>query len=198
MSIAQREDWLNTIAGLLLPQFQQIAGIKAYPKFRVSCGFPSTGKRGRRIGECWFPDASADAVHEVFIHPGQAEPIEVAAILAHELAHVVAGAKAKHGRDFKKLVLPLGLEGRACATVPGESFKQLIAPILKQAGDYPHGALTTGISSRGPKQTTRMVKVHCASCEYTVRASMKWILTAVPMCPNEGCDLYGEAMEVDA
>ena len=136
MSIAQREVWLNRVAELLLPEFQKVADIKAYPKFRVSCGFPSVGKRGKAIGECWFPGSSADSTHELFIHPRESESVQVAAILAHELAHVVAGPEAKHGKDFKKLIRPLGLEGKACATVPGEVFKQLVAPIIKKAGVY--------------------------------------------------------------
>lgn len=197
MSIAQREEWLNRVATLLLPEFTKIAGIELYPKFRVSCGFPSTGKRGRRIGECWAPSASADATHEVFIHPGVADPMQVAAILAHELAHVVAGIPAKHGPEFKRLVRPLGLEGRACATVPGDVFKQLVAPILETAGAYPHAALVAGgISSRGPKQSTRMVKVSCAGCGYTLRSTRTWLERGVPLCPNEECGVQGEAMEV--
>jgi hypothetical protein len=51
----------------------------------VAIGFPSTGKRGQRIGECW--DASADRTFEVLIRPDQADPMAVAAILAHELVH---------------------------------------------------------------------------------------------------------------
>lgn len=192
----QREEWLNKVAQLLLPEFKKL-GADSYPKFRVSCGFPSTGKRSRRIGECWAPTASKDAAHEIFIHPGQDDPLEVAAILAHELAHAVAGIPAKHGPQFKKLVRPLGLEGRACATVPGEGFKTLIKPILEKAGPYPHGALQpAGISSRGPKQTSRMVKVNCGSCGYTLRAARSWILTGVPTCPNPECPDHREEMEV--
>ena len=193
--LQHREQWLNRVAQLLLPTFKKL-GAEAYPKFRVSCGFPSTGKRSRRIGECWAPAASRDATHEIFIHPGQDDPLEVAAILAHELAHAVAGIPAKHGPLFKRLVKPLGLEGRACATVPGEGFKTLIKPILETAGPYPHGALEGGVSSRGPKQTSRMVKVSCGDCGYTVRAARSWILTGVPTCPNSDCPNHGSEMEV--
>lgn len=183
-TLTQREQWLNRVALLLLPEFTRVAGIDVYPKFRVSCGFPSTGKRGRRIGECWAPSSSADATHEIFIHPSEADPVQVAAILTHELAHVVAGIPAKHGPAFKRLITPLGLEGRACATVPGESFKQLIAPILTQAGVYPHASLVSGgISTRGPTQTTRMKKVICGDCGYTVRTTQKWLEIGTPVCP---------------
>lgn len=178
----QREEWLNRVAALLLPEFKKL-GHGDYPKFRVSCGFPSTGKRGRRIGECWAPSASRDETHEIFIHPSEDEPVQVAAILAHELAHAVAGIPAKHGPAFKNIVRPLGLEGRACATVPGDAFKQLIAPILEKVGPYPHGALTGGVSTNGPKQTTRMIKLMCPACEYTVRTTQKWIIVGLPTCP---------------
>ncbi len=197
MRDSQREEWLESVAGLLLPTFQKVAGIKVYPKFRVSCGFPSTGKRGRRIGECWAPDSSKDAHHEVFIHPGYDDSLEVAAILAHEIGHVVAGIPAKHGPEFKRVIKPLGLEGKACATVPGEGFKTLIAPILKKVGVYPHGSLSTGgISTKGPKQTTRMIKVHCEACGYILRTTASWLTTGVPTCPNSDCDNHGNLMEV--
>lgn len=196
MSTAQREDWLNAVASLLLPSFQEVAGIEAYPRFRVSCGFPSTGKRGKRIGECWYPGSSADASHELFIHPSESEPVQVAAILAHELGHVVAGPEAKHGPLFKRIIRPLGLEGKACATVPGEAFKLLIDPIIQKLGPYPHATLGVGISSRGPKQTTRMVKVTCGDCGYTLRSARSWLEIGVPSCPNPDCGNHGEEMRV--
>jgi hypothetical protein len=193
MRDSQREAWLESVAGLLLPTF----GLKAYPKFRVSCGFPSTGRKGKRIGECWASSASADAHHELFIHPGYSDPVEVAAILAHEIGHVIAGVEAKHGPVFKQVIKPLGLEGRACATVPGAGFKTLIAPILKKVGAYPHGTLATGgISTKGPKQSTRMIKVHCEGCGYILRTTQTWLLQGVPVCPNENCDNHGSTMEV--
>jgi len=192
-----REDWLVKVATLLLPSFQEIAGIKAYPKYRVSCGFPSTGRRGRRIGECWYPGSSKDAHHELFIHPTLDEPIEVAATLAHELAHVVAGPEAKHGKDFKRLVTPLGLTGRACATVAGEGFIELIKPILKQAGKYPHASLSAGgTSTRGPKQSTRMIKVVCEECGYILRTTRSWLQHGIPSCPNAGCDRQDRPMDI--
>ena len=67
--------------------------------------------------------------------------------------------------------------------VSGDAFKQLIAPILEKVGPYPHGALTGGVSTNGPKQTTRMIKRMCPACEYTVRTTQKWIIVGLPTCP---------------
>jgi hypothetical protein len=66
------------------------------PRYRVAIGFPSTGKRGKRIGECWDGRASADGTFEVLIRPDQSDPIEVAAILAHELVHAAVGLECGH------------------------------------------------------------------------------------------------------
>lgn len=191
-----RESWLNRVAQLLRPHFENLGG--KYPKFRVSCGFPSTGRRGKAIGECWAATASKDATHEIFIHPNQDDPMEVAAILAHELGHAVAGIPAHHGPKFQKFIRPLGLKGRACATVPGDGFREMMKPILKQAGRYPHGALgggVAGVSSRGKTQSTRLVKVSCGECGYTCRITRTWIEKGLPECPNTDCEDHGVEME---
>jgi hypothetical protein len=35
----------------------------------MAIGFPSTGSKGKRIGECWAGEASADGTHEILIRP---------------------------------------------------------------------------------------------------------------------------------
>ena len=65
---------------------------------------------------CWTDKASADNTHEIFIHPQVAEPIEAAAVLAHELTHAAVGLAAKHGKPFKRVVSAIGLIGRVTAT----------------------------------------------------------------------------------
>jgi hypothetical protein len=44
-----REEWLNQVADRMAPWY----GDQGYslPRFRIAIGFPSTGKRGKRIGE---------------------------------------------------------------------------------------------------------------------------------------------------
>jgi len=59
--------------------------------------------------------------------------------------------------------------------------------MVKFIGEYPHGAISY---SNRRKQTTRMIKVVCPACDYTVRVSQKWIEVGLPTC---AC---GEEMEV--
>jgi hypothetical protein len=83
-AVMNREEWLNLVAEQMAPWFET-QGHKL-PRYRVAIGFPSTGKRGKRIGECWDGRASADGTFEVLIRPDQSDPIAVAAILACQFA----------------------------------------------------------------------------------------------------------------
>jgi hypothetical protein len=182
-----REQWLNRVAKALIPIYSKL-GYKM-PAYRISCGFPSTGRKGKAIGECWAATCSKDQTHEIFIHPGQADSLEVAAILAHELAHAAVGLDKNHGPVFGSVARSIGLVGKMTATIAGDAFKATIAPILKDAGKYPHAALVAGVSSRGPKQGTRLLKACCPECGYTVRITQKWLDVAAPRCPVDGCEM---------
>jgi hypothetical protein len=46
----------------------------------------------------------------------------------------------------------------------------------------------------GSAKTTRLRKVECTACGYTVRMSRKWIECALPDCPNPDCSAVGTAM----
>jgi hypothetical protein len=180
-----REEWLNAVAEAISPWY----GDDGLPPVRLSVGFSSKGRKSNVIGECWYKEATADAVPQVFVHPMLSDPLEVAAVLAHELVHAFLGEGKKHGPEFRAVAVALGLTGPMRATVPGEEFKQAIAPVLELVGPYPHGALKpagTVTTSAGPKQTTRMKKVECEGCGYTVRTTQKWLDVAVPGCPT--CD----------
>lgn len=182
-----REGWLNAVALEMAPWFK--AESHPLPTVRMAVGFTSTGKRGRRIGECWTDTASADGAHEIFIRPDQDDALTVAAILAHELIHAAVGIAAKHGPKFRKVAVAIGLEGKMTATVPGEAFKQRIAPILEAAGPLPHARLSfAGSETTGPKkQSARLLKAECGACGYTVRVTRKWVDEAgAPHCPIHG------------
>ena len=190
-----RETWLNFVAGKLAPAFAE-RGNPLPPRVRIAVAFPSTGARGKRIGECWDKTASRDGTFEIMIRPDVDDAGEVAAILGHELCHAAAGIKAGHGPAFRKLALAIGLEGKMKSTVAGEAFKALVAPILKEAGPLPHARLDlAGLTTKPKKQSARMVKCECSTCHYIARTAKKWIMEAgAPICPQKGhgamiCDL---------
>ena len=186
-----REAWLNQVgAGLAAGPFAA-AGAEVPTNWRAAIGFPSTGRKGKRIGECWASAASADGHFEILIRPDVDQPMELAAILAHELIHATVGLAAKHGPKFRRVAVAIGLEGKMTATTHGLAFRAALAPILDAAGPVPHAALGFGASSAPPKQSTRMIKCQCAECGYVVRTARSWIDDmGAPLCPAHG------AMEV--
>src|SRR5471032_1834302 len=164
MQHQNREAWLNHVAQRMAPLFAAL-GAPLPDRVRIAIGFTSTGKRSKRIGECWDNRCSADGHFEIFIVPNLAEspdmmPLQVAAILAHELVHAAVGIPAGHGPAFRRVAKGIGLAGKMTATVSGPKFEASIAPILAGAGPLPHGRLNTGRqreeddSSEGEPRTT--------------------------------------------
>ena len=200
---AKREQWLCQIAEVLLPVFKE-RGFSKHPVVRIGVGFPTTGARGKAIGECHDASASKDSVHEIIISPKLDDSEEVAGVVAHELCHAYLQSTfpdedCGHGNKFKKLALGIGLTGPMRSTVPGDAFKRFLQPVLATIGDYPHGALGKALPViiGAPKpQPTRLKKVCCRSCSYTMRVTQKWIDTAIPKCPSPDCELGGEEMEI--
>jgi hypothetical protein len=179
-----REPWLHAVAERLRPIFSSHAAIIPV-KIRFTCGFPSTrafAVSRQRVGECWSVEASADGHIEIMISPVLDEPMRVAGVLAHELVH--ATGRHGHGKPFAQLARAIGLEGRMTATTEGEAFKQAVAPILEVVGPYPHAELSRAMR---PKQGTRLLKLQCPICPYTVRIARKWLdEVGPPACPSHG------------
>ena len=57
------------------------------------------------------------------------------------------------------------------ATVASDARKSDLAGLVSELGPYPHAALTPGDNER--KQSTRLLKVMCAECDYTVRVTTR-------------------------
>jgi hypothetical protein len=183
-----REEWLKRVAKEVEPWYDQ----QGYPlgRYRIGVGFPSSGRKGKAVGECWASDASGDKTCEIFIHPGRDNPIEVAATLVHELVHAAIGQKAGHGPLFKRVAMSLGLEGPMRCTYAGEVLERDIQEIIEKVGPYPHAALNTqGDTAERKKQTGRMLKVYCPECEYICRISKSCIEIGTPPCPNPDCSI---------
>jgi hypothetical protein len=180
-----REAWLTEVAEHMAPWFAELG--HPLPKVRMAVGFTSKGNKGKRIGECWSGDASADGAFEIFIVPTIDDAIRVADILAHELVHAAVGLDAKHGPRFKKVARAIGLEGKMTATVAGPELAQKLARIVHEVGPLPHARLSDARLSSTPKpQKNRQLKCHCETCGYTARTTAKWIREAgAPICPTD-------------
>jgi hypothetical protein len=181
-----REEWLGRMVDAMRPMF---TGAKVTDKVRVTCGWPSRsglGRRKRRIGECWPVDASADKTVEIFISPYLGTALEAAETLAHELVHAT-GAMSHQG-DFVKIAKTIGLEKPWKSTHAGPALVERLNALIKEVGEYPHARLDSTKIGR-KTQTTRLLKVKCPGCGYTIRTTARWIEQGLPTCP------CGEEME---
>ena len=103
-----REGWLRAATTGVRPYFASV-GYPLPDEIRFAIAFTSTGRRGKRVGECWHSAASGDARYEIFIRADLADPIEVLGVLMKELLHTALPADAGHGRLFKEAALKIGL-----------------------------------------------------------------------------------------
>ena len=179
-----REDWLFQFTQAARPIFAS-AGFPLPEIIRASIGFCSTGRKSKRIGECWQSEASADGAFEIFIVPQlQSDSSRIADILTHELCHA-ATPGAKHGKVFKQCATALGLEGKMTATTAGASWHAWADAVLATLGPLPGADLADGTPPR-KVQTTRMLKAQCGDCSLTFRLSRAWAERAT-RCPDAQC-----------
>ena len=182
-----REEWLGRMVDSLRPLFAE-HGHPLPDRVRVSCGWPSRSAlsgRNRRIGEAWSHRCSGDGAHETFLSPTLADPVEVGAVLVHELVHHAVGVEAGHKGPFRTLALAVGLTGPMRATSAGPELERRLHALAEELGPYPHAALHGGDGRK--KQTTRMLKVACAECGCIVRMTRQWLdEVGAPTCACGG------------
>lgn len=176
-----REAWLIAAIhrlGRLFPEGTTV------PEVWVSIGFPGGGSAKTRIGECWNGVASSDGQGHIFVSPIVNGATEILAVLAHEIIHAInhANDESGHGKCFSALAKPLGLTGKMTATVAGPELVEKLQAIAEELGDFPSGNLSLTVTKK--KQTTRMIKLECDCCGYTVRTTQKWIDEGLPSCPR--------------
>jgi hypothetical protein len=102
---------------------------------------------------------------EVFINPILDKPLDVIAVLLHELVHVEAGIQCGHRGRFASVARAVGLTGPMTSTVPGDALLQGIVEVL---GAYPHAKVDPNARK---KQGTRLLKLQCSDCGWTARVS---------------------------
>lgn len=216
-----RQTWLHDAEVALRDLFKD-KGYKVPKDVRTSIGFPKGTRDGKlAIGQCWALEASTDQHSEIFIspelgHTGKVDTmgsIRIIGVLAHELAHAVAGNKAGHRIVAKKIpekgeakyerwrmsfpgvAESIGLEGPWTATTEGPEFIAWAKGIVADIGKYPAGAIT---SFNRKKAGCRQLKCECGTCGYIARTTKKWIeLSGPPVCPSDKIAMVCEAEDED-
>jgi hypothetical protein len=188
----------------LRPYFVSV-GYPLPDNIRFAIAFPSTGRKGKRLGECWHSSNSDDASYEIFLRADLAEPVDVLSVLVKELVHTALPDDAGHGKKFKDAAIKIGLQGPMRAARPGVLLLKQLAEIATTLGPLPHASLhieraplaavAAAIAlDRPKKQRVRMLKAACGAdgCGYTVRVAASWVRdVGPPHCPKHG------AMAVD-
>src|SRR6185295_736849 len=185
-----REAWLHTVASDLAEDFLKVG--KPFPsKLAISVGFPSRGAVSmskRVVGQCWNGVASKDGTFHVFISPVLKTGFEAADTLVHELCHAVLPAGSGHKAPFAKLATQMGLtKGKPAQASAGEELSKRLNALIKKVGAYPHSGLI--VVGRTKVQTTRLLKVACPTCDYTVRVTRSWLDIGLPICPVDGIEM---------
>lgn len=179
-----REGWLQSAIHELRPYFEKL-GFKIPDNIRCGISFTSGGKRGRMSGECWHAQASDDRHYEIFIRIDKDDPVEVLAILVHELIHTLLPPDAKHGKEFRDIALRVGLKGQMRHTIPVPILTERLQTIAANLGPLPHRKLNYAATSDVPKkQAKKWLRAECsASCGYSIRITAKWAKVGLPVCP---------------
>jgi hypothetical protein len=169
-----REEWLTEATRHIHARAALLGLGDNPPKVRVACGF--TYGKGRRIGECWRKEQSGDGTFEIIVHNKLDNPVEVLAVIVHEIGHTFMEQGTGHKAPFRRWAVTMGLAGPMTATTPGDELALWLKELAATLGTYPHAALDSArrIREGGPKrQTNRWLKYTCdvPGCGWIVRAA---------------------------
>ena len=181
MSEIIREQWLMQAVDHLAPLFER-AGY-AVPIVKVSIGFPSTGSKGRHLGQCWSTKSAVDGVNQIYIAPHLPTALDVLDTLVHELVHAVDDCESGHGENFKRIALDVGLKGPMRSAGAGEWLKQDLIKIAEKLGPFPHGRLSLPV--RTMQKAPKRPGAKCEKCGYEVVMLKRHLHAGTPICPKD-------------
>lgn len=179
MKYKTREQWLVAAVEKLRPIFFE-HGFDVPNDLLVSCGFASTGLRSGHIGQCWPRSYCSTNLNQLFISPALDDPFEVLDTLVHELVHAVDDCQHKHGKEFKKIALKIGMLGPMRSAGAGPQLKLRLVSIAQSLGAYPHGKLK--VTHRKIIRASRP-RARCLQCGYQVPMLKKFLAFGPPLCP---------------
>lgn len=180
-TLETREGWLLQAAQLLAEALFQPLGYTV-PPVKVSVGYASGGLRSSAIGQCWARKSADDDLNHIFISPTLGSSFDVIDTLTHELVHAVDDCQHKHGKEFKKIALKVGLAGPMRSAGAGPVLKPKLEALLLRLPPYPHGKLKAihqrSISIPPPK-------ARCEVCGYKVTVPKRFLHLGPPICPAD-------------
>ena len=176
-----RESWLMEAVEQIKPIFERMG--YQVPLVKVSVGFPSTGSKGRHLGQCWSTRSSDDGINQIFIAPHLPTPIEVLDTLVHELVHAVDDCQSGHGENFKRIAKDIGLKGPMRSAGADESLMKDLIKISNQLGNFPHGRLS--IPRAASNAVIKRPGAKCSKCGYEVVMLKKFLSLGPPICPKD-------------
>ncbi len=179
-----RETWLLAAVEQLRPLFA--AKGFTIPPCQVSCGFASTGTRSGHVGQCWSTKSASNELNQIFISPTLKTAYEVIDTLVHELVHAVDNCEHKHGKEFKKIALKMGMKGPMRSAEAGPELKVTLTALLDLLGPYPHGHLK--VSMRKAMRRDRP-RAKCGVCGYQVPMLKKFLAYGPPICPKDKVEM---------
>ena len=156
------------------------------PPCQVSCGFASTGTRSGHVGQCWSTKSASNELNQIFIAPTLKSAYEVLDTLVHELVHAVDNCENKHGKEFKKIALKMGMKGPMRSAEAGPELKVTLTSLLDTLGPYPHGHLKVGMR-KAPRRDRPKAK--CKHCGYQVPMLKKFLTYGPPICPKDKVEM---------
>ena len=179
-----REAWL--IAAVELLRLLFAAKGFAVPPCQVSCGFASTGTRSGHVGQCWSTQSASNELNQIFISPTLKTAYDVIDTLVHELVHAVDNCEHKHGKEFKKIALKMGMKGPMRSAEAGPELKVTLTALLDLLGPYPHGHLKVSMLKVARRNRPR---AKCKHCGYQVPMLKKFLAYGPPICPNDKVEM---------
>jgi hypothetical protein len=179
-----RESWLLAAVELLRPLFA--AKGFSLPTCQISWGFASTGTRSGHVGQCWSTNSASNALNQIFIAPTLKSAYEVIDTLVHELVHALDNCEHKHGKEFKKIALKMGMKGPMRGADAGPELKLTLTALLDTLGPYPHGHLKVGMRKAPSRDRPR---AKCKHCGYQVPMLKKFLTYGPPICPKDKVEM---------
>jgi hypothetical protein len=138
--------------------------------------------RSGHIGQCWSTKSAGNGVNQIFIAPTLGDAFNVIDTLVHELIHAVDDCEHKHGKEFKKMALKLGLKGPMRSAGAGPELKVVLTQMLTQLGPYPHGPLKVAMQKPVSRNRPR---AKCNKCGYQVPMLKRFLAYGPPICPKD-------------